>query len=195
MKNGPSRRPLGAQVEATIGFEPMNSGFADRRVRPLRHVAGSGVVSPGDVELAAMHRPCKQPGAVPATIARRVLTLQLWKRETRPRRGGRLRLDRCGGRLPKGAPATLHDLSAAAPLIAVASPGWRPGPARRRRARNAPARARGPIPWPGKPQSPDQIAAIRTRLAQTTVKDCLAGFVLEAPEPHQRAVTACHCPS
>ena len=31
----------------------MNSGFADRRVRPLRHVAGSGVVSPGDVELAA----------------------------------------------------------------------------------------------------------------------------------------------
>jgi hypothetical protein len=27
-------------LEATIGFEPMNSGFADRRVRPLRHVAG-----------------------------------------------------------------------------------------------------------------------------------------------------------
>ena len=41
------------QVEATIGFEPMNSGFADRRVRPLRHVAGSGVVSPVKVWLAA----------------------------------------------------------------------------------------------------------------------------------------------
>jgi hypothetical protein len=27
----------------------MNSGFADRRVRPLRHVAGSGVVSPVEV--------------------------------------------------------------------------------------------------------------------------------------------------
>ena len=52
-RTAPSRRPLDAQVEATIGFEPMNSGFADRRVRPLRHVAGSGVVSPGDVELAA----------------------------------------------------------------------------------------------------------------------------------------------
>src|SRR3954451_8765808 len=31
----------------------MNSGFADRRVRPLRHVAMSGVVSPVDVGLAA----------------------------------------------------------------------------------------------------------------------------------------------
>ena len=27
------------KVEATIGFEPMNKGFADPRVRPLRHVA------------------------------------------------------------------------------------------------------------------------------------------------------------
>ena len=26
-------------VEATIGVEPMNKGFADPRVRPLRHVA------------------------------------------------------------------------------------------------------------------------------------------------------------
>jgi hypothetical protein len=26
-------------LEATIGFEPMNKGFADPRVRPLRHVA------------------------------------------------------------------------------------------------------------------------------------------------------------
>ena len=41
------------QVEATIGFEPMNSGFADRRVRPLRHVAESGVVSPVKIWLAA----------------------------------------------------------------------------------------------------------------------------------------------
>ena len=27
------------EVEATIGFEPMSKGFADPRVRPLRHVA------------------------------------------------------------------------------------------------------------------------------------------------------------
>ncbi len=28
-----------ARLEATIGFEPMNKGFANPRVRPLRHVA------------------------------------------------------------------------------------------------------------------------------------------------------------
>ena len=52
-ETAPVWRPLDGQLEATIGFEPMNSGFADRRVRPLRHVAGSGVVSPVDVGLAA----------------------------------------------------------------------------------------------------------------------------------------------
>ena len=35
-------------VEATIGFEPMNRGFADPRVRPLRHVAGVAARPPGD---------------------------------------------------------------------------------------------------------------------------------------------------
>ena len=34
----------------------MNSGFADRRVRPLRHVAGSGVVSPVDVRVGCPSR-------------------------------------------------------------------------------------------------------------------------------------------
>ena len=53
-QNGPRcRGPSEGLVEATIGFEPMNSGFADRRVRPLRHVAVSGVVSPVSVGLAA----------------------------------------------------------------------------------------------------------------------------------------------
>ena len=46
----PGRRALGSGsggLEATIGFEPMNKGFADPRVRPLRHVAGSGGDPPG----------------------------------------------------------------------------------------------------------------------------------------------------
>ena len=44
----PIARQAGAvrEVEATIGFEPMNKGFADPRVRPLRHVAAVGGASP-----------------------------------------------------------------------------------------------------------------------------------------------------
>ena len=37
----PEGRFRARNVEATIGFEPMNKGFADPRVRPLRHVAPS----------------------------------------------------------------------------------------------------------------------------------------------------------
>ena len=46
-ENGPRRPVRDRSVEATIGFEPMNRGFADLRVRPLRHVARwSGVAPP-----------------------------------------------------------------------------------------------------------------------------------------------------
>jgi hypothetical protein len=39
-RSGAPEGPVRARkVEATIGFEPMNKGFADPRVRPLRHVA------------------------------------------------------------------------------------------------------------------------------------------------------------
>src|SRR3954469_9887905 len=33
-------------VEATTGFEPVSSGFADRRVEPLHHVASSPGILP-----------------------------------------------------------------------------------------------------------------------------------------------------
>jgi hypothetical protein len=33
-----SQEVLGLELEVTMGFEPMNTGFADRCVKPLRHV-------------------------------------------------------------------------------------------------------------------------------------------------------------
>src|SRR5262249_3012896 len=53
-KTGPPGPVSRSEVEATIGFEPMSKGFADPRVRPLRHVAEvSGVGRRGPVVLAA----------------------------------------------------------------------------------------------------------------------------------------------
>ena len=39
MKNGPEGPFRAQDVEATSGFEPLNRGFADLRVKPLHHVA------------------------------------------------------------------------------------------------------------------------------------------------------------
>lgn len=100
----------------------------------------------------------------------------------------------CGG--GKGGSATTtssaHDLSAAAPLIAVASPvASKSGGTAHFALRAATSRS---VTDPGAPKAkslPDQIAAIRARLAKTTVHDCLLGVQLQAQQGH----TDCYGPS
>ena len=46
------------EVEATSGFEPLNRGFADLRVKPLHHVASGS--QPGD---CAIEAPGRAPGS------------------------------------------------------------------------------------------------------------------------------------
>ena len=58
---GPAlRRRRWLEVEATSGFEPLNRGFADLRVKPLHHVASGS--QPGDCAIGARVRPGHGPG-------------------------------------------------------------------------------------------------------------------------------------
>jgi hypothetical protein len=59
---GPARRRRRwRKVEATSGFEPLNRGFADLRVKPLHHVASGS--QPGDCAIGARVRPEPCPAA------------------------------------------------------------------------------------------------------------------------------------
>ena len=52
-------------MEATSGFEPLNRGFADLRVKPLHHVASGS--QPGDCAIGARVRPEPAPSAAGAS--------------------------------------------------------------------------------------------------------------------------------
>ncbi len=101
----------------------------------------------------------------------------------------------CGGGKSTGNnTTTAHDLSAAAPLIAVASPVASKSSATTHQALRVRSSTADTSPGAAAPQAkslPDQIAAIRTRLAQTTVDACLQGIQLQAPQVY----TSCYGPS
>jgi hypothetical protein len=52
---GDRRVQVGSKVEATSGFEPLNRGFADLRVKPLHHVASGS--QPGDCAIGVRGEP------------------------------------------------------------------------------------------------------------------------------------------